>query len=36
LLRQFLLKGTDLSRGSQARLNDIAKLLNMRPCETPG
>jgi transposase, IS30 family len=36
LLRQYFLKGTDLSQFSQAYLNKIAKRLNQRPRETLG
>ena len=35
-LRQFFPKGTDLSGISQTGLNDVARLMNQRPCKTPG
>ena len=34
LLRQYFLKGTDLSVYSQAHLNKVARQLNERPRET--
>lgn len=34
LLRQYFPKGTDLSRHSQAELNQVALQLNQRPRET--
>lgn len=36
LLRQFILKGTDLDDASQTWLNDVAVLLNNRPRNTLG
>ena len=35
-VRQFFLKGTDLSGINQTELNDVARLMNQRPRKTLG